>query len=260
MTIETLLLAAYEMKGFVGKTRVPMGQSDVDALAIHPEEGKVLLGEAKVREGSQKLYIVDDWNMAEMKKSRQDFAAWLMGDESGWAKWLHNLPKLWDAEGKPQVPWLFHGSQVKEIEVVFCCNLVVKCDPEEANDALQRAAARFLRTEQNALVAKRVVDSLLHVKARVLPTVELIFELISAVFQTIDAGYGRRFADPCRDMFREVHRYLYPSLDRLVYDKDGKSSEKRKKKDEEEIQKKTLLSLLDALGIGRDKQRELFQL
>lgn len=35
MSIETLLLSAWEEEGFVGKTRVPLGQSDVDVVAIH---------------------------------------------------------------------------------------------------------------------------------------------------------------------------------------------------------------------------------
>src|SRR5207302_282430 len=55
MSIEQLLLSAWEEKGFVGQTRVPLGKSDVDVLAVNPVGG-ILFGEAKVREGSQRVY------------------------------------------------------------------------------------------------------------------------------------------------------------------------------------------------------------
>jgi hypothetical protein len=63
MSIESLL-SAWEEEGFVGKTRVPLDQSDVDVLAIHAGEGKVRIGESKVREGSQTVYLVDDFSRA----------------------------------------------------------------------------------------------------------------------------------------------------------------------------------------------------
>ncbi len=53
MSVESLLLSAWEEEGFIGKTRVPLDMSDVDVLAIHAGAGKVRVGESKVREGSQ---------------------------------------------------------------------------------------------------------------------------------------------------------------------------------------------------------------
>ena len=98
MSVETLLLSAWEEEGFVGKTRVPLEMSDVDVLAIHAGTGVVRFGEAKVREGSQKVYVVDEGSLAQMEVEQQDFTIWL-GDD--WSGWLGNLPRLWNAEGRP---------------------------------------------------------------------------------------------------------------------------------------------------------------
>jgi hypothetical protein len=141
MSIESLLLSAWEEEGFVGKTRVPLAMSDVEVLAIHAAEGKVRVGESKVREGSQAVYVVDDSSLAWMdSQPYPDFTAW-MGDD--WSRWLGNLPRLWDTEGEPAVPWLLPASQVKGLQVVFCCNLVVLCDRQQIDEALRRAAVRF---------------------------------------------------------------------------------------------------------------------
>jgi hypothetical protein len=241
MTIESLLLSVWEEDGFVGKTRVPVGSSDLDVLAIHAGQGKVRIGETKVREGSQKVYVVDPWNIAEMKKQGTDFAAWLDGDNSGWAKWLHNLPNLWKDNS---VPWLLDRSRVREIEVVFCCNLVLMCEQQEADAALQRAVIRYLG-----------VDSSIEVRASVKPTFELVTDLIRKVFARIDDQYGRRFGDNFKDLFREIHRYLDPQLDRLVWDENGQhlGGQKKKKEHHEEIRKRAVLELLRALGIKRNE-------
>jgi hypothetical protein len=76
MSVESLLLSAWEEEGFVGKTRVPLDQSDVDVLAVHAGEGKVRVGESKVREGSRRVYLVDDSSLSWMgEQPHQDFTA-----------------------------------------------------------------------------------------------------------------------------------------------------------------------------------------
>jgi hypothetical protein len=244
MSIESLLLSTWEEDGFVGKTRVPVAQSDVDALALKASEGKVRIGEAKVREGSQKVYVVDDSSLSWIgSQAHQDFAAWMEGD---WAAWLHNLPALWDSEGHPTVPWLLPVAEVNEVHVVFCCNLIVLCDCNQANDTLRRAATRVLR-ENDAIAAK--LDSGLQVSAQVKPTLDLITDLTAAVFARIHNGYGRRFGDPFKDFLRELRRYLRPALDRLPYDKGGERLGTRKKSFEEEIRKAAIMRLLKAMDI-----------
>jgi hypothetical protein len=248
MSVESLLLAAWEEKGFVGKTRVPLAMSDVDVLAIHAAEGKVRLGECKVRDGSQTVYLIDDSSLAWMNSQpHQDFTSW-MGDD--WSRWLENLPKLWDAEGGPAAPWLLPPSQVKEVEVIFCCNLHIRCNRQDANEALRRAVVRFLR--ESPTIGKKV-ESPGFVKARVTPTVEVVTDLAGAVFGRIESGYCRRFADHFKDVFREVHRYRRPALDKLPADREGKRLGTRKWPYEDEVRRETVLGLLRTMGVSEDE-------
>jgi hypothetical protein len=251
MSIETLLLSTWEEDGFVGKARVPLDQSDVDVLAIHAGQQSVRVGECKVREGSQKVYVVDDSSLVGIEvHPDKDFTAWMTGD---WSSWLSNLPKLWDEKGRPAVPWLLDLPRVTEIEVVFCCNLIVLCDPKLVNDSLARAASRFLR--QNGGLA-RWLENGGAVGAKVTPTAGVVTDLLRAVSLRIDDGYGRRFANHFKDLFREVHRYLRPALDRLPYGGDGQRLDTRKKPCEERIRKETVLELLKAMGVERAELRD----
>jgi hypothetical protein len=248
MSIETLLLSAWEEEGFVGKTRVPLDHSDVDVLAIHANERKVRIGESKVREGSQTVYLVDESSLAWMaSQPHQDFTAW-MGDD--WSRWLRNLPKLWDKEGRPVVPWLLPVSQVGQVQVVFCCNLVILCERRQADQALARASVRFLG--ENSALAE-LVDRPDFIQARIVPTVEVVTDLIGSVFGRIESGYGRRFADHFKDVFREIHRYLRPELDRLPCNRDGHKIGTRKSPHEDRIRRATVLSLLQTMGVGKDE-------
>jgi hypothetical protein len=250
MSIETLLLSAWEEEGFVGKTRVPLAMSDVDVLAIHAGKGVVRFGESKVREGSQRVYVVDEGSMAFTESEGRDFASWL---EAAWAGWLENLPRLWDSDGQPAVPWLLPASRVTELQVILCCNLWVFCDPHRANDSLRRTVLRFL--EKHPSLAPRL-SSTLRVKARVMSTIEVVLELIRHVFGRIKGGYGRRFADPFKDVFREVHRYLRPELYRVPWAEDGRRVGSRKAPFAARIRRDTALQLLRGLGVGMDELRD----
>lgn len=251
MSVESLLLAAWEEDGYVGKTRVPLARSDVDVLAVHAASGSVRLGEAKVRDGSQTVYVVDEASMAGIVESpHRDFTAWM---EDVWSGWLDNLPLLWDDQGRPAVPWLPPLAQVQEVQAVFCCNLFVFCGRAGPDEALARAADRALR--KKPAVAARL-DAGLRVTAAVKPTVEVVADLARAVSARIEAGYGRRFGDPFKDVVRELHRYLGPDLHRVVADGEGRPLGKRKAPFADRVRRETALGLLGAFGVGRDELRE----
>jgi hypothetical protein len=93
------------------------------------------------------------------------------------------------------------------------------------------------------------------VTARVAPTVEVVTDLVRAVFTTIDRGYGHRFADHFKDVFREVHRYLWPALDRLPHDRAGQRLSTRKLPLQERTRRETVRSLLRAMGVCEDELR-----
>ncbi len=72
-----------------------------------------------------------------------------------------------------------------------------------------------------------------------------------AVFARIETGYGRRFADHFKDMLREVHRYLWPTFDRLPYDAEGQRLGTRKLPFQDRVRGETVLAVLQALGVGK---------
>src|SRR5947209_20313986 len=89
MSIERLLLATWEEEGFVGQTRVAIGNSDVDALAIHSQSQTVRLGQCKVTEGPKMVYVIDEYNVA--RNTRGEEYWWMTG---GWANWFSSLRKI----------------------------------------------------------------------------------------------------------------------------------------------------------------------
>jgi len=68
---------------------------------------------------------------------------------------------------------------------------------------LARAARRYLC--QNPALAGWFEDGGL-VRAEVKPTIVVVTDLIHAVFNRIDAGYGRRFANHFNDLFSSARK------------------------------------------------------
>lgn len=245
MSIERLLLANWEEEGFIGKNRVPIDREDLDVLALNPNTKTIRIGQVKVRGGSQLIEVVDDLDLARMTAFGTDFESWLVGD---WASWLKTLPKAWDNNGMPVVPWLPPISQVDVIEVVFSCNhRDFTRQSKVIDDSLQRAVERHLR--QNKALPNRL-DAGMVVRGKVCSTLELVCNLFRLVFRRIhEDSYGRRFGDPFKDLVREVHRYLYPELHWIPKNKQGVPTGTQKAPFHTQVRKQAIVDLLDSLGV-----------
>jgi hypothetical protein len=245
MSIESMLLSLWEEEHFVGKTRVPVGQSDVDVLALRVRDKRVRIGEAKIREGSRRVYLLDDSSLARMNATVEtDFTnQWL---EPSWQRWLSNLPELWTHDGAPVVPWLPQLVDAAVVEVWFVCNLNVLADRGLVNKSFQRGVERHLR--KNKALASRL-DANLRVEARVVATIEVVFDLIKQTCERIGDGYGRRFGDPIKDMIRELRRYLHAEIDRLQYDASGNAVDSSRAVTRDKTRNETVKNLLAAFGI-----------
>jgi hypothetical protein len=253
MSVEKLLLSIWEEEGFVGKTRVAVGPSDVDALAVKPTEGVVRIGEAKVREGCTLVYPVDQEHLVEMAKDGEDFQWWL---GAGWSSWLDNLPRLWEPSGTPTVPWLLPASELTRIDVTFLCNLWVFGDAAEADDAMKRTSIRHLR--QNPAISTALDNGSLTVTGRVLPTASAIEDLLRVVVSRVwEDGYTRRFGDPVKDVLRELNRYVNPFVKRIPRDGDGVRIDTRRQEFQLKVRRATVLGLLDALGVSPEELTEM---
>lgn len=256
MSIERLLLAAWEEEGFIGRNRVPIDSSDVDVLVVNARERRIRIGEVKVRMTSQHVFPVDQAQLAEMERTSSGFEWWL---EDDWARWLQSLPKLWSNEGEPCAPWLLPISEVRTLDVIFCCNLHIMgeggSDASRANELLRKSVSQQLA--KNSAVARHL--GRIDVRAELMSTVEVAFSLARSVRRGIAAGYGRRFGDPFKDMFRELHRYLNPHFASIPRDAAGERLATRKDRFESEVRKQTALGLLEALGVAEGEVRSWFE-
>lgn len=249
MSVESLLLSAWEEDGYVGKTRVPIGDSDIDVLAIQPGSNIVRFGETKVTEGSQKVSILDAANLALFEAEKSDIVEWL----EAWSDWLRNLEVLWNSDGHAKVPWIPEAGQLGEVQVVFCASLQVLDEREKADAALKREV--YKRLARNPLIKKQL-EAGMQVNARLQSTVEVLMDLIESVCKRIDSGYGRRFGSPIKDVVREIHRYLTPQLSRIPKDENDKRRGQLKKPFADSIRKKTVLNLLKAFGVQEHELKE----
>lgn len=254
MGVETLLLSVWEEEGFIGRARVPFGQSDLDVLAFNPTRSAVRVGEAKVREGCNLVYPLDHSCLSEMRKPGVDFTYWL-GKQ--WSAWLVNLPLLWDSTGAPgEARWLPALGQVSFLEVTFLCNVWVFGAQGDADDALAKAATKSLR--KNTAIKAALDGGKLKVSGQVLPTSVAIQRLIRAIRSRIcDDRYARRFGDPLKDSIRELNRFLNPSVKTIPCNAAGQRTATRKGSAHDEIRLETLRGLLDSLGVTKAELQAL---
>jgi hypothetical protein len=243
MSIERLLLSSWEEKGFVGQTRVPIEQSDVDVLAVNYQSKTVGCGQCKVTEGPKKVYVIDEYNVARSRDGEQFW--WLTG---GYADWLGSLPKIWDAKGDPTVAWLPTVEGVASIKVVLCFNVwILPTAQPIVNQALRAIAEEHFR-KNSAL--RDCLNNTLIIDDEVKSTVDVFFDLADSVCNRIDnKGYAKRFGEPVKDLVRELHRFLHCELDRIPLSVEGNRLDSRKAGFRLELQRKTVIQLLKSLGI-----------
>jgi hypothetical protein len=232
-----------------GRCHPAVASSGVSAVA---GAGKASVGAvvtAKVTDGSQMVYLVDDGNLAWMEAGNDDFTTtWL---EPPWDGWLANIAALWTNEGLPAMPWLPRLSDVDVVEVIFCCNLTVLCDRERVNAAFRRGVVRRL-SSGNKAAADRIAGGL-RVEAGVMSTLDVAASNIGKTVSSIRGGYGRRFGDPFKDMVREIYRFLDAAPYRRREDSNHSRTGSTRKAVRDEIRAATAGRLLDALGIGKDE-------
>jgi hypothetical protein len=80
MSVETILLSPWEEEGLIGRTRVALDQSDVDVLAMSPNEGIVGVGETKVQRSPRAISMVSPGHVAAMRKGGEGLRSALGGD------------------------------------------------------------------------------------------------------------------------------------------------------------------------------------
>lgn len=245
MALERLLLAAWELEGYWGRTRARVPQAgswrEIDVLAVRRDASAgtvVRVGEVKARGEAGRVYVLD-----ETHASPAGFQAWL-GD---WGGFVDAAAALY-ATKQPAVAGLPAWSDLAAFELHFVVNAWW---PPAVNVAapVQEAVAQRLRDTWGY---KRAGEpQMARVRATFSTTRDLVVDSIRNVRAELESGRGVRFGDPFLDAVREIMRYLDPALSRVPV-VDGVAAT-RKAEAAAACRAETIHALVAALGIAPDE-------
>jgi hypothetical protein len=186
MAAESLVASAWELDGFLTKTRVPVtvpgGYSDVDVLGVDGA-GTLRVAECKVPYEARRVIVAD-------AEATASFVTWL----GGWTKSVENIERLFATDET----WV---KSARAVDYWLCANIWFA--PGSDPDA---ATAQLLSFVKKRVPAK-LRDS---TTVRVVSTRDLLLDVISRVRLRIEDGWGKRFGTPVLDAARELIHFCDP--------------------------------------------------
>jgi hypothetical protein len=217
MTVETIVEAYWQLKGFWTKLRFPFqtdggGWADIDILAYHPEEKTLVIAESKVRGPKTEVYAYTEY-------TRQKDGDIFEYDEDNYLSFLKYIKPICS---KNTVFRNFRR-MVSRIIIQLVSNYYV-------DEKVSREVARDIQTHTKDSIPRGIKAEI-----RLDTTLDIISEIINLEKST---GQGRRYGHPVIDIARELNRYLHPVIRYAG----------RKKGEIEALKAKCRKTFLDALG------------
>ena len=220
MTVETIVEADWQLQGFWTRVRFPFktpkgGWADVDILAYHPEQYKLVIAESKVRGPKKEIY-------AFTQSTRSKYGSILEYDEDNYFSFLRHIGALC-VDGL-----IFEDfcKMVKTLVVQLVSNYYIADD---------------VRLDANKAVLSRIqkqIPSGINLEVRL----ETTLDVISRIIQSENTReQGRRYGHAVIDIAREINRYMHPQVRSLGQDK----------KATEQVRKELTEKFITALGIPR---------
>jgi hypothetical protein len=191
MTVETIVEADWQMKGFWTKLRFPLrtargGWSDIDILAYHPESRELVIAESKVRGPKKAIYAFTGY-------TRKAYGNILTYDGDNYFSFLRHI-KLACKDG---AIFSDFDKMVRKLIIQLVSNYFVS---EDVKPEAERTVLKKIR--------KAVPKS---VKVEV--HLETTLDVISRVIASENArDQGRRYGHPVIDIARELNRYMHPQI------------------------------------------------
>lgn len=186
MAAESLVASAWELDGFLTKTRVPVivpgGYSDVDVIGLDGA-GTLRVAECKVPYEARRVIVAD-------ANATASFVEWL----GTWTKSVDNIERLFATDET----WI---NSATSVEYWLCANIWF------APSADAEAASWQLLSFVKKRVPVRLRD---RTSVRVVSTRDLLLDIISRVRLRIESGWGKRFGTPVLDAARELIRFCDP--------------------------------------------------
>lgn len=209
MTVETILEADWQLKGFWTKTRflykgAKGGYSDVDLLAYHPLAKHLVIGESKAHGPKNRVFAYTEKSLArdsEMKKVLRD-------DYLGFIK---NLPRVCNSE-------LIFGQKVafEQMVEVLTVQLV-------SNFYFSKGVKTQVEEHVRGKILAEMDVKTVHVR------LETAIDVFARLIKSIgESNQGKRYGHPVLDLARELYRYSHPAF-------VGAGSSKERQKAAEEV-------------------------
>jgi hypothetical protein len=191
MTVETIVEAYWQLKGFWTKLRFPFqtdggGWADIDVLAYHPEERTLVIAESKVRGPKTEVYAYTEY-------TRQKDGNIFEYDGDNYLAFLKYIKPICS---KNTVFSNFR-KMVDKVIIQLVSNYYV-------DGKVSREVTRDIKTH-----IKESIPRGIETEIRVDTTLSIISEIIK-VEKSI--RQGRRYGHPVIDIARELNRYLHPDI------------------------------------------------
>lgn len=191
MTVETIVEAYWQLKGFWTKLRYPFrtdggGWADIDVLAYHPEERNLVIAESKVRGPKTEVYAYTEYT----RRKNGDIFEY---DEDNYLTFLRHIKPICS---KNTVFCNFR-KMVDKVIIQLVSNYYV-------DGKVSREVTRDIQTHIRDSIPPGIKTEI-----RVDTTLGIISEIIK-VEKSI--RQGRRYGHPVIDIARELNRYLHPDV------------------------------------------------
>jgi hypothetical protein len=195
MTVETILEADLQLKGFWTRVRFPFqtdngGWSDIDVLGYNPERRELVLAESKVRGPKKDVYAYT----ADTKKRCGDILEFDLYDgRPNYFSFLDNVKRVCS----DRVLFESFTNMVGSLTIQLVSNYYIA--PDCKKDAQRTILARV-----RSSVPKRV-----NVRIELETTLDVIARIIC---NENAHPQGRRYGNPMLDLAREINRYMHPNI------------------------------------------------
>lgn len=191
MTVETLIEADWQMRGFWTRLRFPLqtpkgGWSDIDLIAYNPEDRHLVIAESKVRGPKKHIY-------AFTKYTQESYGDILTYDEDNYFSFLRHI----GLACVDKAIFKNFKNMVKVLTIQLVSNYYISED-------VKKDAERSVRNR----IANEIPRGV-ELRIQLENTLDLILRIIANENSSVQ---GRRYGHPVIDIAREINRYLRPNI------------------------------------------------
>jgi hypothetical protein len=191
MTVETILEADLQLRGFWTRLRFPLqtangGWSDIDLLAYHPERRELVIAESKVRGPKKAVYAYTSY-------SQKKYGDILKFDDNNYFSFLRHIKQIC----KNGDIFRDFKKMVKTLTIHLVSNYYI------APECMTNARTTILKH------VRPNIPKSISVTIKLETTLDVISRIISDENKN---PQGRRYGHAALDIARELNRYLHPDV------------------------------------------------